>query len=154
MMQTTDKRFGENRSDTLDCQGRANSPTKAKTCRRQPSSRTALKYIDLMPENEHFIFKPRPGAGEITHGASFVEFFAEEAKWRYGETVRSPWTSSRIVNIRQPVSVAAAITLWNFPNAMITRKAGPALCRMLIREQADKRNTALGTCIGGTRRAG
>jgi succinate-semialdehyde dehydrogenase/glutarate-semialdehyde dehydrogenase len=65
--------------------------------------------------------------GEVAYGASFVEFFAEEAKRIYGETIPSPWTSSRIVLIRQPVGVVAAITPWNFPNAMITRKAGPAL---------------------------
>src|SRR6266508_217872 len=65
--------------------------------------------------------------GEVAYGASFVEFFAEEAKRIYGETIPSPWSSSRIVVIRQPVGVVAAITPWNFPNAMITRKAGPAL---------------------------
>src|SRR5438309_2360048 len=65
--------------------------------------------------------------GEIAYGASFVEFFAEEAKRIYGETIPSPWPSSRIVVIRQPVGVVAGITPWNFPNSMITRKAGPAL---------------------------
>ena len=65
--------------------------------------------------------------GEIAYGASFVEFFAEEARRIYGETIPSPWPHSRIVVIRQPIGVVAAITPWNFPNAMITRKAGPAL---------------------------
>ncbi len=65
--------------------------------------------------------------GEIAYGASFVEFFAEEAKRIYGETIPSPWPNARIVVIRQPLGVVAAITPWNFPNAMITRKAGPAL---------------------------
>jgi succinate-semialdehyde dehydrogenase/glutarate-semialdehyde dehydrogenase len=65
--------------------------------------------------------------GEIAYGASFVEFFAEEARRIYGETIPSPWPTSRMVVIKQPVGVVAAITPWNFPNAMITRKAGPAL---------------------------
>jgi succinate-semialdehyde dehydrogenase/glutarate-semialdehyde dehydrogenase len=65
--------------------------------------------------------------GEVAYGASFIEFFAEEAKRIYGETIPSPWPTSRIVVIRQPVGVVAAITPWNFPNAMIARKAGPAL---------------------------
>jgi succinate-semialdehyde dehydrogenase / glutarate-semialdehyde dehydrogenase len=65
--------------------------------------------------------------GEVVYGASFIEFFAEEARRIYGETIPSPWPNARIVVIRQPVGVVAAITPWNFPNAMITRKAGPAL---------------------------
>jgi succinate-semialdehyde dehydrogenase/glutarate-semialdehyde dehydrogenase len=65
--------------------------------------------------------------GEVAYGASFIEFFAEEAKRIYGETIPSPWPTSRIVVVRQPVGVVAAITPWNFPNAMIARKAGPAL---------------------------
>jgi succinate-semialdehyde dehydrogenase/glutarate-semialdehyde dehydrogenase len=65
--------------------------------------------------------------GEVAYGASFIEFFAEEARRIYGETIPSPWPQARMVVIKQPVGVVAAITPWNFPNAMITRKAGPAL---------------------------
>ncbi len=65
--------------------------------------------------------------GEIAYGASFIEFFAEEGKRIYGETIPSPWPNARMIVIRQPIGVVAAITPWNFPNAMITRKAGPAL---------------------------
>ena len=65
--------------------------------------------------------------GEIAYGASFIEFFAEEAKRIYGETIPGPAADKRITVIKQPVGVAASITPWNFPNAMITRKAGPAL---------------------------
>jgi len=64
---------------------------------------------------------------EIGYGASFIEFFAEEAKRIYGETVPGHAADKRITVIKQPVGVAASITPWNFPNAMITRKAGPAL---------------------------
>ncbi|MDA7483917.1 NAD-dependent succinate-semialdehyde dehydrogenase [Planktomarina temperata] len=65
--------------------------------------------------------------GEISYGASFVEFFAEEAKRNYGETIPGHQADKRITVIKQPIGVAASITPWNFPNAMITRKAAPAL---------------------------
>ncbi|GAB6260308.1 NAD-dependent succinate-semialdehyde dehydrogenase [Photobacterium sp. R1] len=72
--------------------------------------------------------KPRKeAAGEVAYGASFIEWFAEEAKRTYGETVPSPFADRRILTIRQPVGVACVITPWNFPIAMLTRKAGPAL---------------------------
>ncbi|WP_299047025.1 NAD-dependent succinate-semialdehyde dehydrogenase [uncultured Tateyamaria sp.] len=65
--------------------------------------------------------------GEIGYGASFVEFFAEEAKRIYGETIPGHQRDKRITVIKQPIGVAASITPWNFPNAMIARKAAPAL---------------------------
>ena len=74
--------------------------------------------------------------GEIAYGASFIEWFAEEAKRIYGETVPGHQPDKRIMVIRQPIGVTAAITPWNFPNAMITRKAAPALaagCAMVVR---------------------
>jgi succinate-semialdehyde dehydrogenase/glutarate-semialdehyde dehydrogenase len=94
------------------------------------------KWQDLMLENQEDLAqimtaeqgKPlAESRGEVAYGASFVEFFAEEARRIYGETIPSPWPTSRIVVIKQPIGVVAAITPWNFPNAMITRKAGPAL---------------------------
>jgi succinate-semialdehyde dehydrogenase/glutarate-semialdehyde dehydrogenase len=74
--------------------------------------------------------------GEILYGAAFVEWFAEEAKRVYGETIPANTTSRRMVVLRQPIGVCAAITPWNFPMAMITRKAGPALaagCTMVLK---------------------
>ena len=65
--------------------------------------------------------------GEISYGAGFVKWFAEEAKRVYGETIPSPTADRRIVVLKEPVGVCAAITPWNFPNAMITRKVAPAL---------------------------
>jgi len=65
--------------------------------------------------------------GEIAYGASFIEWFAEEAKRAYGDVIPSPWTDKRILVIKEPVGVAAMITPWNFPNAMITRKAAQAI---------------------------
>ena len=65
--------------------------------------------------------------GEIQYGASFVEWFAEEARRIYGDTIPGHQADKRIVTLKQPVGVVAAITPWNFPNAMITRKVAPAL---------------------------
>lgn len=65
--------------------------------------------------------------GKIGYPASFIEWFSEEAKRVNGDTMQSPWPDRRIVVIKQPIGVCAAITPWNFPAAMITRKAGPAL---------------------------
>ncbi|SKA91343.1 succinate-semialdehyde dehydrogenase / glutarate-semialdehyde dehydrogenase [Thiothrix eikelboomii] len=74
--------------------------------------------------------------GEIAYAASFIEWFAEEAKRVYGETIPGHQADKRIVVIKQPIGVAAAITPWNFPSAMITRKAAPALaagCTMVLK---------------------
>lgn len=84
--------------------------------------------------------------GEVGFGASFIEWFAEEGKRLYGEVIPSPFPDSRLVTLRQPIGVAAAITPWNFPLAMITRKAGAALaagCTMVARPAGDTPLTAL-----------
>jgi len=65
--------------------------------------------------------------GEVAYGASFIEWFAEEGKRTYGETIPTPAADKRLLVIKQPVGVAAAITPWNFPIAMVTRKLAPAL---------------------------
>ena len=94
------------------------------------------KWYNLMMEHQSDLAiiltaemgKPLAEAmGEIAYGASFVEFFAEEAKRNYGETIPGHQADKRITVIKQPIGVAASITPWNFPNAMITRKAAPAL---------------------------
>ncbi|MEZ9146030.1 NAD-dependent succinate-semialdehyde dehydrogenase [Vibrio sp. 10N.286.52.C3] len=74
--------------------------------------------------------------GEVLYGASFIEWFAEEAKRTYGETIPAPSSDKRLVTMKQPIGVACAITPWNFPIAMITRKAGPALaagCSFIVK---------------------
>jgi succinate-semialdehyde dehydrogenase / glutarate-semialdehyde dehydrogenase len=74
--------------------------------------------------------------GEIAYAAAFIEWFAEEAKRAYGDTIPAHQTDKRILVLKQPVGVVAAITPWNFPAAMITRKAGPALgvgCTMVVK---------------------
>jgi succinate-semialdehyde dehydrogenase/glutarate-semialdehyde dehydrogenase len=84
--------------------------------------------------------------GEIAYAASFIEWFAEEAKRIYGDVISTPQTDRRAVVIKQPVGVAAAITPWNFPSAMITRKAGPALavgCTMVLKPAKETPLSAL-----------
>jgi len=74
--------------------------------------------------------------GEIAYAAAFLEWFAEEARRVYGDTIPSPWANARIVVTREPVGVCAAITPWNFPSAMITRKVAPALaagCTIIVK---------------------
>ena len=74
--------------------------------------------------------------GEVAYAASFIEWFAEEAKRVQGETLPGPTADKRLITVRQPVGVVGAVTPWNFPAAMITRKAGPALavgCTMVLK---------------------
>jgi len=84
--------------------------------------------------------------GEVAYAASFIEWFAEEAKRIYGDTIPSPWNDRRLVVIKQPIGVCAAMTPWNFPAAMITRKAGPALasgCTMVAKPASATPYSAL-----------
>lgn len=94
------------------------------------------RWFELMMENQDDLGriltyeqgKPLDEAkGEIAYGASFVEWFAEEARRIYGDIVPGHQRDKRILVMKQPIGVVAAITPWNFPNAMVTRKAGPAL---------------------------
>ena len=84
--------------------------------------------------------------GEIVYAASFVEWFAEEGKRVYGDVIPSPQSGKRIIVLKQPVGVCAAITPWNFPAAMITRKVAPALaagCTMIVKPAEQTPLTAL-----------
>ena len=103
------------------------------------------KWNDLMLENADdlaLIMTAEQGKplteskGEITYAASFLEWFAEEGKRIEGDTLPSPWPDRRVVVTKEPIGVCAAITPWNFPAAMITRKVGPALaagCPMVVK---------------------
>ncbi|KRS13465.1 succinate-semialdehyde dehydrogenase [Roseovarius atlanticus] len=107
------------------------------------------KWFDLMMEHQDDLGtiltaeqgKPLAEAkGEIAYGASFIEFFGEEAKRVYGEMIPGHQRDKRIMVLKQPIGVAASITPWNFPNAMITRKAAPALaagCAFVGRPAAE-----------------
>jgi succinate-semialdehyde dehydrogenase/glutarate-semialdehyde dehydrogenase len=118
-------------------------------------STTLMKWYDLMMAHQEDLAviltseqgKPLSEArGEIAYAASFVQWFAEEAKRVYGDTIPAASTDQRILVIRQPVGVCAAITPWNFPAAMITRKAAPALaagCTMVVKPASQTPLTAL-----------
>ncbi len=88
--------------------------------------------------------------GEIVYGAAFIEWFAEEAKRVYGDIVPTPQRGRRILVLKQPVGVAAAITPWNFPNAMITRKCAPGLavgCTIVARPASATPFSALALAV-------
>jgi len=102
-------------------------------------------WFDLLMQNQHDLGviltteqgKPLAEAkGEIAYGAAFIEWFAEEAKRVYGDTIPAPAGDKRIIVIKQPIGVVAAITPWNFPNAMLARKAAAALaagCTFIVK---------------------
>ncbi|MGO7200440.1 aldehyde dehydrogenase family protein, partial [Rhizobium ruizarguesonis] len=92
--------------------------------------------------------------GEITYGASFIEWFAEEARRINGETIPGHQADKRILVLRQPAGVVAAITPWNFPNAMITRKIGPALaagCGVVLKPALQTPFSAIAIAVLGER---
>ena len=95
--------------------------------------------------------KPLPEAkGEVVYGASFIEWFGEEAKRIYGETIPGHQRDKRITVIKQPIGVAASITPWNFPNAMIARKVAPALaagCGFVCRPAAETPLSAIALAV-------
>lgn len=117
--------------------------------------RIVRRWFELMTENAEDLAKimtaeqGKPLAearGEIRYSAGFLEWFAEEAKRSYGDTIPGPDPTRRIVTIKQPIGVCAAITPWNFPSAMITRKAGPALaagCTMILKPASQTPLSAL-----------
>ncbi len=121
------------------------------------------KWIELMMANQDDLGailtaemgKPLAEAkGEVAYGASFIEWFGEEAKRIYGETVPGHQRDKRITVIKQPIGVVGSITPWNFPNAMITRKAGPALaagCGFVARPAAETPLSALAMAVLGER---
>ena len=121
------------------------------------------KWYDLMMENQDDLAriltaemgKPFAEAkGEIAYGASFIEWFGEEAKRVYGETIPGHQPDKRLTVIRQPIGVVGSITPWNFPNAMIARKAGPALavgCGFVARPAAETPLSALAMAVLGER---
>jgi succinate-semialdehyde dehydrogenase/glutarate-semialdehyde dehydrogenase len=87
---------------------------------------------------------------EIAYAASYLEWFSEEAKRAYGDVIPAPVGDRRIVVIKQPIGVCAAITPWNFPAAMITRKVGPALaagCTMVLKPASQTPFSALALCV-------
>lgn len=138
----------------------------AETARRDWAGRTAKnrsdvlrRWFDLMMENQDDLGailtaeqgKPLAEAkGEIAYGASFIEWFAEEARRAYGDVTPGHAPDKRIVTIKQPIGVVGAITPWNFPNAMITRKAGPAFaagCSMVLKPASQTPFSAIALAV-------
>ncbi|MGY0196000.1 NAD-dependent succinate-semialdehyde dehydrogenase [Leptothrix sp. BB-4] len=88
--------------------------------------------------------------GEIAYAASYIEWYAEEARRLYGDVLPSPWADKRIVVLKEPVGVCAAITPWNFPAAMITRKVAPALaagCTIVVKPASQTPLSALALAV-------
>jgi succinate-semialdehyde dehydrogenase / glutarate-semialdehyde dehydrogenase len=121
------------------------------------------KWFELMMENQDDLGriltleqgKPLAEAkGEIAYGASFIEWFSEEARRVYGDIIPGHQKDKRILVMKQPIGVVAAITPWNFPNAMITRKAGPAFaagCAMVLKPASQTPFSAIALAVLGER---
>ncbi|WP_078608158.1 NAD-dependent succinate-semialdehyde dehydrogenase [Vibrio owensii] len=143
--------------DELDAQIEACKSAQVEWAKLSAKARSSSlkKWFQLLVEHKEDIAniitleqgKPlAESRGEVAYGASFVEWFAEEAKRAYGEVIPAPAVDRRLSTIKQPVGVCAAITPWNFPIAMITRKAAPALaagCGMIIKPSELTPLTAL-----------
>ena len=122
-------------------------------------SQILRRWFELMMENQDDLAriltaeqgKPlKEAAGEIAYGASFIEWFAEEARRAYGDITPGHAVDKRILSIKQPIGVVAAITPWNFPNAMITRKAAPAFaagCAMVLKPAAQTPFSAMAMAV-------
>lgn len=117
------------------------------------------RWFELMMENQNDLAriltaeqgKPlTEAAGEIAYGASFIEWFAEEARRAYGDITPGHASDKRILSVKQPIGVVAAITPWNFPNAMITRKTGPAFaagCAMVLKPASQTPFSAIALAV-------
>lgn len=151
-------RFGSQEArQAIEAAHRALPAWRARTARE----RAALlrKWHDLMMSNQDDLArimtaeqgKPfTESRGEIAYAASFIEWFAEEGKRVYGDVIPNPIPGQRIVVTKEPIGVCAAITPWNFPAAMITRKVGPALasgCTMVVKPASQTPLTALAMAV-------
>jgi succinate-semialdehyde dehydrogenase/glutarate-semialdehyde dehydrogenase len=145
----------------IDAAERAWPAWRAKTAKERAA--ILRKWFDLMMANQEDLAqiltaeqgKPLTEArGEIAYGASFIEWFAEEGKRAYGDVIPQHQPDKRVLVIKQPIGVSALITPWNFPNAMITRKAGPALaagCPVVIKPAGQTPYSALAMAELGER---
>ncbi|MBY3235418.1 NADP-dependent succinate-semialdehyde dehydrogenase [Rhizobium laguerreae] len=128
---------------------------------RTAKERSAIlrKWFELMMANQDDLGciltleqgKPMAEAkGEIAYGASFIEWFAEEARRVYGDIIPGHQIDKRILVLKQPIGVVAAITPWNFPNAMVTRKTGPALaagCAVVLKPASQTPFSAIALAV-------
>ena len=140
---TTPKMGADETRRAIEAANAAYPAWRAKTAKERAT--ILRKWFDLMMENQEDLArmmtaeqgKPfKESMGEIVYAASFIEWFAEEGKRVYGDTIPQHAPGKRIVVTKEPIGVCAAITPWNFPAAMITRKCGPALaagCTMVVK---------------------
>ena len=140
----------------IEAADRALPAWRAKTAKERAN--ILRKWFNLMIENQEDLAqlmtaeqgKPlTESRGEIAYSGSFIEWFAEEGKRIYGDTIPSHGSDKRIVVLKQPIGVCVAITPWNFPSAMLTRKAGPALaagCTMVLKPASQTPYSALALC--------
>ncbi|MFO0998151.1 MAG: NADP-dependent succinate-semialdehyde dehydrogenase [Alphaproteobacteria bacterium] len=147
-------RLGTNETRrAIEAANKAYPAWRAKTAKERAS--VLRKWYELMLEHKEDLArimtaeqgKPlSESRGEIVYGASFIEWFAEEGKRVYGDVIPQPMPDRRIVVTKEPVGVVGAITPWNFPNAMITRKCGPALaagCTVVCKPATETPYSAL-----------
>ena len=158
---TVPKLGAEETRRAIDAAERAWPAWRAKTAKERAA--ILRKWFDLMMANQEDLAqiltaeqgKPlTESRGEIAYGASFIEWFAEEGKRAYGDVIPQHQADKRVLVIKQPIGVCALITPWNFPNAMITRKAGPALaagCTVVIKPAGQTPYSALAMAELGER---
>src|SRR5213078_1532787 len=140
----------------IDAADRAWPAWRAKTAKERAT--ILRKWFDLIMANQEDLAQimtaeqGKPLAetrGEVAYGASFIEWFAEEGKRIYGDVIPTFAAGKRVLVFKEPIGVVAAVTPWNFPNAMITRKAAPALaagCTMVIKPATYTPYSALALC--------
>jgi succinate-semialdehyde dehydrogenase/glutarate-semialdehyde dehydrogenase len=161
VLATVPKLGAEETRRAIEAAERAWPAWRAKTAKERAA--ILRKWFDLMMANQEDLAqiltaeqgKPLAEArGEIAYGASFIEWFAEEGKRAYGDVIPQHQPDKRVLVIKQPIGVSALITPWNFPNAMITRKAGPALaagCTVVIKPAGQTPYSALAMAELGER---
>jgi len=153
---TVPKMGAEETRRAIEAADRALPAWRAKTAKER--AQILRRWFDLLMANQEDLAtlmtaeqgKPlTESKGEIAYAASFIEWFGEEGKRVYGDTIPSHGADKRIVVIKEPIGVCAAITPWNFPAAMITRKCGPALaagCTMVLKPATATPYSALALC--------
>ncbi len=153
---TVPKMGAEETRRAIEAADRALPAWRAKTAKER--AQILRRWFDLLMANQEDLAtlmtaeqgKPlTESKGEIAYAAAFIEWFGEEGKRVYGDTIPSHGADKRIVVIKEPIGVCAAITPWNFPAAMITRKCGPALaagCTMVLKPATATPYSALALC--------
>ncbi|HWB48139.1 MAG TPA: NADP-dependent succinate-semialdehyde dehydrogenase [Stellaceae bacterium] len=153
---TVPRMGAEETRQAIEAANRALPAWRARTAKERAG--ILRKWFDLMMANQDDLAqlmtaeqgKPlAESKGEIAYAASFIEWFGEEGKRLYGDTIPAHGVDKRIVVLKEPIGVCAAITPWNFPAAMITRKAGPALaagCTMVLKPASQTPFSALALC--------